>query len=103
MFVHASACSRLRYAYNAMKHLLSTAPRSLRLALVAALAGLVRLHSKLAEASGRLRLAGVNPHLYELLEVTHLHKLLDVRGPRGAGRRVRRKRRLHHPSFLLLR
>jgi anti-anti-sigma factor len=52
----------------------------------AALAGLVRLHSKLAEASGRLRLAGVNPHLYELLEVTHLHKLLDVRGNRGAGK-----------------
>jgi anti-anti-sigma factor len=48
-----------------------------------ALAGLVRLHGKLEEAAGHLRLGGVSPHVYELLEVTHLHRLLDV--PRAGG------------------
>jgi anti-anti-sigma factor len=48
-----------------------------------ALAGLVRLHGKLAEAAGRLRLAGVNPHLYKLLEVTHLNRVLDVQAGMG--------------------
>jgi anti-anti-sigma factor len=43
-----------------------------------ALAGLVRLHGKLEDAHGRLRLQGVRPHLYELLETTQLHRLLDV-------------------------
>lgn len=44
-----------------------------------ALAGLVRLHGKLAEADGHLCLSSVSPHLYELLEVTELHRILDVR------------------------
>jgi anti-anti-sigma factor len=43
-----------------------------------ALAGLVRLHGKVAAANGRLRLGGVCPHLYELLEVTELHRVLDI-------------------------
>jgi anti-anti-sigma factor len=43
-----------------------------------ALAGLVRLHSKLAAAEGHLRLDGVRPSLYELLEVTQLHRVLDI-------------------------
>jgi anti-anti-sigma factor len=48
-----------------------------------ALAGLVRLHEKLTGAHGHLRLQGVRPHLYELLETTQLHHLLDVRKTEG--------------------
>jgi hypothetical protein len=48
-----------------------------------ALAGLVRLHEKVAAADGHLCLDGVRPHLYELLEVTQLHHLLDVRQAAG--------------------
>ena len=44
-----------------------------------ALAGLVRLNGKLTQAAGHLCLGGVSPHLYELLEVTQLHRVLDVR------------------------
>jgi anti-anti-sigma factor len=44
-----------------------------------ALAGLLRLHGKLAEADGHLRLGGVRPHIYELLEMTQLHRVLDIR------------------------
>jgi anti-anti-sigma factor len=44
-----------------------------------ALAGLLRLHGKLAEAHGHLRLGGVRPHVYELLEMTELHRVLDIR------------------------
>jgi anti-anti-sigma factor len=43
-----------------------------------ALAALVRLHAKVAAAGGHLRLEGVSPHLYELLEVTLTHRLLDA-------------------------
>src|SRR5207244_13638746 len=43
-----------------------------------ALAGLVRLHGKLAEAAGHLRLGSVSPQLYKILEVTHLNRVLDV-------------------------
>jgi hypothetical protein len=49
-----------------------------------ALAALVRLHEKVAAAGGHLRLSGVSPHLYELLEVTQTHRLLDVRRAEGA-------------------
>jgi anti-anti-sigma factor len=48
-----------------------------------ALAALVRLHEKVAAAAGHLRLEGVRPHLYELLEVTQTHRLLDVRRVEG--------------------
>jgi anti-anti-sigma regulatory factor len=48
-----------------------------------ALAALVRLHEKVAAAGGRLRLDGVSPHLYELLEVTQTHRLLDVHRSEG--------------------
>ena len=51
-----------------------------------ALAGLVRLHGKLADAAGRLRLGSVNPHLYKLLEVTHLNRVLDVHRAAGLGK-----------------
>jgi anti-anti-sigma factor len=46
-----------------------------------ALAGLVRLHGKVTAASGRLRLGGVRPHIYEILEVTQLHHVLHVGRP----------------------
>ena len=48
-----------------------------------ALAGLVRLHEKVQAAAGHLRLEGVRPHLYELLEVTQTHRLLDVHRSEG--------------------
>jgi anti-anti-sigma factor len=51
-----------------------------------ALAGLVRLHGKLAKAAGHLRLGSVNPHLYKILEVTHLNRVLDVHRAAGLGK-----------------
>jgi anti-anti-sigma factor len=48
-----------------------------------AVAALVRLHEKVAAAAGHLRLDNVRPHLYELLEVTQTHRLLDVRRSEG--------------------
>ena len=48
-----------------------------------ALAGLVRLHEKLQAAASHLRLEGVRAPLYELLEVTQTHRLLDVRRSEG--------------------
>lgn len=44
-----------------------------------ALAGLLRLHGKLAASARPLHLKGVSPHIYELLELTELHRVLDVR------------------------
>ncbi|MCC6419479.1 MAG: STAS domain-containing protein [Gemmataceae bacterium] len=43
-----------------------------------ALAWLVRLNEKIAAADGHLRLDAVSPHLHEVLEVTQLHRVLDV-------------------------
>jgi anti-anti-sigma factor len=48
-----------------------------------ALAALVRLHEKVAAAGGHLRLDGVFPHLYELLEVTQTHRVIAVRRAEG--------------------
>jgi ABC-type transporter Mla MlaB component len=48
-----------------------------------ALAALVRLHQEVAAAGGHLRLEGVSPHLFELLEVTRTHRVLDVRRVAG--------------------
>jgi hypothetical protein len=48
-----------------------------------ALAALVHLHAKVAAAGGHLRLEGVRPHLFELLEVTRTHRVLDVRRVEG--------------------
>ena len=40
---------------------------------------LIALHKKLRGAGRRLTVLGVSANLYEVFEVTHLHKLLDVR------------------------
>jgi anti-anti-sigma factor len=48
-----------------------------------ALAALVRLHGKVAAAAGHLRLEGASPHLYEVLEITQTHRVLDVRRSEG--------------------
>src|SRR5262249_22185067 len=48
-----------------------------------ALAGLVRLHEKVQAAASHLRLEGVRAPLYELLEVTQTHRLLDVHRSEG--------------------
>lgn len=39
----------------------------------------VALHQRLSAAGGRLALVNLGPLLYELFEVTHLNKVLDVR------------------------
>jgi anti-anti-sigma regulatory factor len=43
-----------------------------------ALARLVLLHEKLAAADRHLRLDGLRPHVYEVLEVVQLDKVLDA-------------------------
>jgi anti-sigma B factor antagonist len=54
------------------------------------LAMLVAVHNKLRAAGGRLTLCGVEAEVQEMLEVTQLIRVLDVRsegtsGPKGAG------------------
>ena len=42
------------------------------------LAVLVRLHKRLAEVGGDVRLAAVQSRVYELLELTHLNRVLHI-------------------------
>jgi anti-sigma B factor antagonist len=39
----------------------------------------IALHKKVAGKGGKLSLSNVNELVYQLFQVTHLHKLLDVR------------------------
>jgi len=39
---------------------------------------LVKVHKKICERKGRLRLCNVNPNLYKVFEITQLNKVLDI-------------------------
>ena len=48
-----------------------------------ALGKLIALHKRVRERGGRLTLVNLTPLVYEVFEVTQLHRLLDIR--RGPG------------------
>jgi anti-anti-sigma factor len=70
--VEGAACPRLRVDLGRVHSLTGTA-----------LGKLVALHKRVRAAGGDLALLNVTDPVYELLEVTRLHQLLDVRRGRG--------------------
>lgn len=45
----------------------------------AALGTLITIHNKVNAASGQLRLASIDPQIYEVFMITKLNKLFDIR------------------------
>lgn len=48
----------------------------------AALGMLIKLHKQVKDGSGQLRLAEINPQIYEVFKITRLNKLFDIRTSR---------------------
>lgn len=44
----------------------------------AALGTLITIHNRLKEEGGQLRLSDIDPQIYEVFEITRLHKLFDI-------------------------